>query len=37
MDMEEISDAGITGLHKKKMKKTVSRKLAALEDLVGDN
>lgn len=36
IDPEDISDAGITGLHDKKMKKSVSRKLSALEEIVGD-
>ncbi|MBP7773575.1 hypothetical protein KA071_00625 [Candidatus Gracilibacteria bacterium] len=33
---DSISDAGITELHAKKIKKSVSRKLEALEELVGD-
>ena len=33
---EDISDSGITELHAKKMKKSVSRKLEALEEEVGD-
>lgn len=33
---ESISDAGITGLHAEKMKKSVSRRLEALGELVGD-
>lgn len=36
IDPEDISDAGITELHAKKMKKSVSRKLEELEELVGD-
>ncbi len=36
IDPEDISDAGITELHAKKIKKSVSRKLEALEELVGD-
>ena len=36
IDASDISDAGITELHAKKIKKSVSRKLEALEELVGD-
>jgi adenylate cyclase class IV len=36
MDHNDISDTGITDLHTKKMEKSVSRRLSALEDLVGD-
>lgn len=36
IDPADISDAGITELHAKKMKKSVSRKLEELEELVGD-
>ncbi len=36
IDPENISDAGITELHAKKMKKSVSRKLEELEEEVGD-
>lgn len=36
IDPADISDAGITELHAKKIKKSVSRKLEALEELVGD-
>ena len=36
IDPEDISDAGITELHAKKMKKSVSRKLEELEEMVGD-
>jgi predicted adenylyl cyclase CyaB len=36
IDTSDISDAGITELHAKKIKKSVSRKLEALEELVGD-
>lgn len=35
IDPEDISDVGITALHTKKMKKSVSRKLEALEEEVG--
>lgn len=36
IDSSAISDAGITGLHAKKIKKSVSRRLEALEEMVGD-
>lgn len=36
IDPEDISDAGITELHDKKIKKSVSRRLEELEELVGD-
>lgn len=36
INSEDISDAGITELHAKKIKKSVSRRLEALEELVGD-
>ncbi len=36
MDIEDMSDAGITGLHNKKMEKSVSRKIEALEEFLED-
>lgn len=36
IDPSSISDAGITELHAKKVKKSVSRRLEALEEMVGD-
>jgi hypothetical protein len=36
IDPADISDVGITDLHSKKMKKSFSRKLEALEEMVGD-
>ncbi len=36
IDPDDISDAGITELHAKKMKKSVSRKLEALEEIIED-
>lgn len=36
IDPTDISDAGVTELHAKKMKKSVSRRLTALEEMVGD-
>lgn len=37
IDPEDISDAGITGLHDKKIKKSVSKKLMDLERMVYDD
>ena len=36
MDHTDISDTGITDLHTKKMEKSVSRRLTALEEFVGE-
>ncbi|MBP7822921.1 CYTH domain-containing protein [Candidatus Gracilibacteria bacterium] len=36
MDHTDISDTGVTTLHGKKMEKSVSRRLTALEELVGE-
>ena len=36
MDYTDISDSGVTALHGKKMEKSVSRRLTALEELVGE-
>lgn len=34
MDMDDISDKGITGLHRKTVEKSVSRKLSLLESMM---
>lgn len=34
IDSDDISDVGITGLHAKKMKKSISRRLETLEEMV---
>lgn len=36
IDMDDISDEGITGLHNKKLEKSVSQKIKNLEEIMGD-